>query len=221
MDGRGEVLQNVTISEEEREEVRRNVRAFARRTPLIPLPLPLRVGRKEVRIFMKLESLQPIGSFKVRGGGEAVRAFVKRQTDGTQGACLVTASAGNMAQGMAYAAQKAGGGVRVVTVVPNTAPEAKLDRVRELGGEVVSVPMADWWQLVVSHNAEPILPDSVRQGKYGFVHPVADRSVVVGHATMAWEIVEQLQELAPDSPRVAAVVAPYGGGALVAGVAAG
>ncbi len=159
------------------------------RTPLV---------RFSDRIWLKLECLQPIGSFKLRGALSAVRAATPAElADG-----VVTASAGNMAQGVAWAAREAGVPARVIA--PEAAPRAKLDRVEELGAEVVAVPHEEWWQAMVERG---------REGVPGlFVHPVEDELVMAGNGTIGLELAE-------DAPDVDAVLIPWGGGGLTTGIA--
>ena len=146
------------------------------------------------RIQLKLECLQPIGSFKLRGALNAVRS-------GPRGD-LVTASAGNMAQGVAWAARETG--VRARIVAPETAPRAKLDAVERLGGEVLLVPHEAWWQTMV---------DRGRAGVEGrFIHPVEDQLVMAGNGTIGLELLE-------DAAPFDTVVVPWGGGGLTSGIA--
>jgi threonine dehydratase len=161
------------------------------RTPLVAL------GTGE-RIWLKLECLQPVGSFKLRGALSAVRAASPAEV-----ACgVVTASAGNMAQGVAWAAREAGVPARVIC--PEGAPRAKLDRVEALGGEVVPVSHEEWWQAML---------DRGRDGVEGlFVHPVADSAVMAGNGTIGLEVAEE-------APEFDAVVIPWGGGGLTTGIA--
>jgi threonine dehydratase len=161
------------------------------RTPLVPFA-------PDPRILLKLECLQPIGCFKLRGALSAIRAASPAElADG-----VVTASAGNMAQGVAWAAREAGVHARVIA--PAGAPRAKLDRVEELGGEVVSVSHEEWWQAMV---------DRGREGVPGmFVHPVADETVMAGNGTIGLEIAE-------DAPEFDTVLIPWGGGGLTSGIA--
>jgi threonine dehydratase len=150
-------------------------------------------------IYLKLECLQPIGSFKLRGALNAIR-----QHDGArlmEGA--VTASAGNMAQGLAWAGRQAG--VRTTVVMPDSAPMTKRRAVERLGGRIVSVPFDRWWQ-VLRERRYPGLPGL-------FVSPVADQHMIEGNGTIGLEIAEQL-------PRIDAVLVPFGGGGLVSGIAA-
>jgi threonine dehydratase len=115
---------------------------------------------------------------------------------------VVTASAGNMAQGVAWAAREAGIAARIVA--PDTAPRAKLDAIERLGGEVILVPHEVWWQTVVERRYEGV--DGL------FVHPVEDDAVLAGNGTIGLELCEELDDFD-------AVVAPWGGGGLTTGVA--
>ena len=148
-------------------------------------------------IWLKLECLQPIGSFKLRGALSAIRAASPVELAGG----VVTASAGNMAQGVAWAAREAGVAARIVA--PDTAPRAKLDAVERLGGEVIPVPHEVWWQTLVDRRYAGV--DGL------FVHPVEDEAVMAGNGTIGLELCEELD--------FDAVVAPWGGGGLATGVA--
>jgi len=161
------------------------------RTPLVPL------GADD-RIRLKLECLHPIGSFKLRGAFSAIRAASEAEL--AHG--VVTASAGNMAQGLAWAAREAG--VRARVIAPADAPRAKLDRVAALGAELVPVTHEEWWQAMV---------DRGREGVAGlFVAPAAEEAVMAGNGTIGLEIAE-------DAPEFDAVVIPWGGGGLTTGIA--
>jgi threonine dehydratase len=150
------------------------------------------------RIRLKLECLHPIGSFKLRGAFSAIRAASAREL--AEG--VVTASAGNMAQGLAWAAREAGVPARVI--VPADAPRAKLDRVEALGAELVPVTHEEWWQAMV---------DRGRAGVDGlFVAPAAEEAVMAGNGTIGLEIAE-------DAPEFDSVVIPWGGGGLTTGIA--
>lgn len=151
-----------------------------------------------VRLYLKLENLQPIGSFKLRGAGNAMAvADPKRRARGVS-----TASAGNMAQGVAFWASRWGVPCRVV--VPDHAPATKLRAVERLGGRIERLPFDDWWRILVEHG-EPGRDDL-------FIHPVSDPPVVAGNGTIGLEILEDL-------PDLDAVVVPYGGGGLSCGIA--
>jgi threonine dehydratase len=155
------------------------------RTPLVAF---------DQRISLKLESLQPIGSFKLRGALNAMRAQPAQD--------VVTASAGNMAQGVGWAARELG--VHATVVAPEHAPRAKLDRVEALGAEVVLVPHEVWWQTMVDRRYEGV--DAL------FIHPVEDELVMAGNGTIGLELAE-------DAPEFDTVVIPWGGGGLTTGIA--
>jgi len=176
------------------EAARERIRGTAVRTPL----LRVRIEDAPAEIYLKLENLQPIGSFKIRGATNAV--MLAPASDWAAG--LVTASAGNMAQGVAWAARELG--VPATIVVPEHAPEAKLAAIKRLGGQVRKLPYDDWWNVIITSHLD---------GTEGlFVHPVQDPGVMAGNGTIGLEILEDLPD--PD-----AVVIPYGGGGLTAGIA--
>ncbi|HTO26100.1 MAG TPA: pyridoxal-phosphate dependent enzyme [Gaiellaceae bacterium] len=178
------------------EEIRRARERIAdsvARTPVVRVDVDA-----PCEVWLKLECLQPIGSFKLRGALSAVRAASSAElADG-----VVTASAGNMAQGVAWAAREAG--VRARIVAPENAPRAKLDAVERLGGEVIPVSHEVWWQTMVDRGH----PDVGGM----FVHPVEDDAVMAGNGTIGLELVEDLDSFD-------AVVVPWGGGGLTTGVA--
>jgi threonine dehydratase len=161
------------------------------RTPLVPLGT-------DSRILLKLECLHPIGSFKLRGAYSAVRAASAAEL--AHG--VVTASAGNMAQGLAWVARESDLPARVI--VPADAPRAKLDKVEALGAEVVPVTREQWWQAMV---------DRGREGVDGlFVAPADEEAVMAGNGTIGLEIAE-------DAPEFDTVIVPWGGGGLTTGIA--
>jgi len=164
------------------------------RTPLVRLA----VDEAPAEIHLKLECLQPIGSFKIRGATNAMAlAGPERLRDG-----VYTASAGNMAQGVAWSARRLG--VAATAVVPEHAPQAKLSALARLGARVEKVPFDAWWQLLV---------DRGQPGrKELFIHPVSDLAVMAGNGTIGLEILEDL-------PDVETVLVPYGGGGLSCGIA--
>jgi threonine dehydratase len=177
------------------------IRAAARRisdtivrTPLIRLEHE----RTPAEIFLKLENLQPIGSFKLRGAGNALELVDPRELE--EG--VWTASAGNMAQAVAWHARERR--VRCTVVVPETAPTTKVDAVARLGAEVVKVPFATWLEVFRTRSYPGM--DGV------FVHPFSDPAVMAGNGTIGIEILEDL----PDAD---AVLVPYGGGGLCCGIA--
>ena len=173
---------------------RERIAGAAIRTPLVRLHVP----EAPAEIYLKLECLQPINSFKIRGATNAI--MLASAAERAQG--LVTASAGNMAQGVAWAARTLG--VPATIVVPEHAPEAKLAAIERLGGRVLKLPYDDWWNVIVSSHVDGI--DGL------FVHPVQDPGVMAGNGTIGLEILEDLPD--PD-----AVVIPYGGGGLTVGIA--
>ena len=173
---------------------RERLRGMVMRTPVVTL----RHDAAAPDIRLKLENLQPIGSFKLRGAGNAMRAMPPAELrDG-----VWTASAGNMAQGVAWCARELG--IACTVVVPEHAPAAKTAAVERLGGRLVRRPFDEWWQILVDRGAS----DQVGY----FIHPVSDADVMAGNATVALEILE-------DVPEVAAIVVPYGGGGLSCGIA--
>ncbi len=176
------------------EAARERIAGTAIRTPLVRL----RIEDAPAEIYLKLENLQPISSFKIRGATNAV--LLAPPGDRAKG--LVTASAGNMAQGVAWAARALG--VPATIAVPDHAPEAKLAAIARLGGRVLKLPYDDWWNVIVTSHLD---------GTEGlFVHPVQDPGVMAGNGTIGLEILDDLPD--PD-----AVVIPYGGGGLTVGIA--
>ncbi len=180
------------------QEARNRIYDSAIRTPLIELPaLGSRSGRS---IYLKLECLQPVGSFKIRGARNAIAAIdPDRLSDG-----VYTASAGNMALGVAWCAREQR--IPCTVVVPDSAPRAKLDKLEQLGARIVPVPFAEWWRVLEEHRFDGVAGT--------FIHPVANAEVIAGNATIGWEIHEEL-------PAVATVLAPFGGGGLSCGIASG
>ena len=182
------------IDLEEIERARERIAHAAIRTPLIPLELP---GAQR-RVWLKLECLQPIGSFKIRGAANAIALADPNAL--ARG--VYTASAGNMAQGVAFIAR--GLGIECRVVVPDTAPKTKLEAIARLGGTVVPVPFDEWWSVIRDHG---------HPKEHGFfIHPVSDPAVIAGNGTVGLEILEDL-------PQLDAVVIPYGGGGLSCGIA--
>jgi threonine dehydratase len=164
------------------------------RTPLVRLEAFDGPGE----IWLKLENLQPIGSFKLRGAANAMRLAPPEALRGG----VVTASAGNMAQGVAWNAREMG--VPCTVIVPEHAPATKLAAIARLGGKVVKLPFDRWWQTLVEHGHPDV--------KGFFVHPVSDPAVIAGNGTIGLEILEDL----PDAD---AILVPYGGGGLSCGIA--
>jgi threonine dehydratase len=175
------------------EAARERIADLAVRTPLVRLSVDA-----PCELYCKLELLQPINSFKIRGAGNAIRAASPAQRE----AGLLTASAGNMAQGVAWVARQLG--LSATIVVPEHAPQTKVAAIERLGGRVLRVPYDEWWQAIVT---------SEIPGHTGlFVHPVADPAVMAGNGTIGLEILEDL-------PDVDTVVIPVGGGGLATGIA--
>jgi len=175
------------------EEARRNIAGIAIRTPLIRLNTD-----NEHEVFLKLESLQPIGSFKIRGAANAMaRAGRDRIARG-----VLTASAGNMAQGVAYCARRMG--IPATVVTPETAPETKLRAVERLGGRIIKVPFEQWWRTFEDRCFPGV--DAT------FIHAFDDPDVMAGNGVIGLELIEDL-------PDLDAVVVPWGGGGLACGIA--
>jgi threonine dehydratase len=163
------------------------------RTPLVRLELG--PGFPDIRL--KLENLQPINAYKLRGAANAVAML--SESDRKLG--VWTISAGNAGQGVAYAARKAGVPSTVVAI--ETAPQAKLERMCALGAKLITVPYEVAWQALEAR--------SYPGAEGTFVHPFDDDNFIAGHATMGLEILE-------DAPDTAAVIASIGGGGLITGV---
>jgi threonine dehydratase len=163
------------------------------RTPIVPL----RIERGEPEIYLKLETLQPIGSFKIRGAYNAVKHLTADQ----RGQGVWTVSAGNAAQGVALAARKTG--ARCSVMVMDTAPDLKLRAIERLGAEIVKATYDECWRTVEAHKSDRM--------RGHFVHPFDDDDFISGNGTIGLEILE-------DVPDVDAVIAPLGGGGLLAGI---
>jgi threonine dehydratase len=177
---------------------RARIAGTALRTPLVRLHVDA-----PQEIWLKLECLQPIGSFKLRGATNAMRRLAEESPE-RLAAGVYTASAGNMAQGVAWGARSLG--IPCTVVVPDTAPATKLAAIERLGARVDKRPFDAWWRVIAEHG-DPALPGT-------FIHPFADPDVMAGNATIALEIQEDL-------PNVEAILVPYGGGGLACGIAAG
>jgi threonine dehydratase len=175
------------------EAARERIAGAAVRTPLLRLHV-----EAPAEIYLKCENLQPVNSFKIRGATNAV--MLAPAPERAKG--LVTASAGNMAQGVAWTARELG--VPATIAVPEHAPQAKLAAIERLGGRVLKLPYDDWWNAIVTSRVDGV------EGL--FVHPVQDPGVMAGNGTIGLEILDDLP--APD-----AVVIPYGGGGLTVGIA--
>jgi threonine dehydratase len=168
------------------------------RTPLVRIELP-RGTAPVSELYLKLEVLQPIGSFKIRGAYNVVRQLTPSQLkDG-----VWTVSAGNAAQGVALAARKVGAACSVM--VMDTAPETKLKAIERLGASIVRATYDECWKTVETHGSDRM--------RGHFVHPFDDDRFIAGNGTAGLEILEDL----PDAD---AIIAPLGGGGLLAGIAA-
>jgi threonine dehydratase len=181
------------IALDEIQRAREVLEGTAMRTPLVRLE-----ADSDTEIWLKLELLQPVRSFKIRGAGNAIlQASDEELANG-----VVTASAGNMAQGVAYAARLRG--VPATIVVPEHAPQTKIDAIERYGGRVIRVPYEEWWQVLVTGRYEGV--DGL------FIHPVDNNRVMAGNGTIGLELLEQLSDF--DT-----VAVPYGGGGLLTGIA--
>jgi threonine dehydratase len=170
------------------------VAGTAVRTPLVRL----RLDEAPAEIYLKLENIQPIGSFKLRGAYNAAR----RADPAEVAKGLSTASAGNMGQGVAWAAKELG--VPCTVVVPDYAPDTKVSAMERLGATVIKRPFDDWWVALENSGIEGV--DGL------FLHPVENEHVMAGNGTIGLEILEDLPD--PD-----AVLIPFGGGGLTTGIA--
>src|SRR6202171_3654510 len=174
-------------------EARKRIEKTSMRTPLVRLEL----GPKFPDIRLKLENLQPINAYKLRGAANAVAMLP--ESERKRGVCTI--SAGNAGQGVAYAARQAG--VPCTVVVIETAPASKIERMKALGAKLIPVPYDVAWK-ALEERAFPGVEGT-------FVHPFDDHNFIAGHATMGLEILE-------DAPDTAAVIASIGGGGAITGV---
>ena len=174
---------------------RKMIVGSAIRTPLVRL----NVSDAPAEIYLKLENLQPIGSFKIRGAANAMGHLAPKML--ARG--VLTASAGNMAQGVAWRARELG--ITCTVVAPQTAPDTKVRAIERLGGRVIKVSFEEWWR-AFEERAFPGVEAT-------FIHAFDDLNVMAGNGTIALEIVEEL-------PEFDAIVIPWGGGGLTCGIAA-
>lgn len=174
---------------------RERIKDYVVRSPLVALNL----DETEADIYLKLENLQPINSFKLRGASNAIA--VARADQLARG--VYTASAGNAAQGLAWNARRLG--LSCTIVVPDTAPQNKLEAIARLGAGILKVSYGDWWQVRIDHGYKPL------EGRL-YVDPANDPAVMAGDGTIGLEILEDL-------PDVDAVVVPWGSGGLSCGIA--
>ena len=174
-------------------DARRVIADSVLRTPLVRLNVPA-----ASEIYLKLENLQPIGSFKIRGATNAIARLLPEKLE--RG--VVTASAGNMAQGVAWCARRLN--IPCTVIAPATAPETKISAIERLGGRVIKVSFDEWWR-AFEERAYPGVDGA-------FIHAFDDPDVMAGNGTIALEILEDL-------PDVDAVIIPWGGGGLTCGIA--
>ena len=179
------------------EAARERIAGTVLRTPLV------RLFVDGPEIWLKLECLQPIGSFKLRGATNAMRRLAAESPEQLAKG-VYTASAGNMAQGVAWGARALG--IPCTVVVPDSAPATKLAAIERLGARVDKRPFDTWWRVIADHGDPRV--------DAAFIHPFADEDVMAGNGTIALEILEDL-------PNARAVLVPYGGGGLACGIAAG
>jgi len=176
------------------EDARKRLAGILPRTPLIRLE-----DGDAGELYLKLENLQPVRSFKIRGSANAIAMLDAAALK----AGVYTASAGNMAQGLAWNARRLS--VRCIAIVPDGAPRVKLEAIQRLGAETISLPFDDWWNVMATHRYAPLEPAH-------FIHPSSDVDVMAGNGTIGLEILEDL-------PDVNSVLVPFGGGGLSCGIA--
>jgi len=179
------------------EDIRRAQAAVSKaaiRTPLVRL----NVWDAPAEIYLKLENLQPIGSFKIRGAANAMSLMSRAEL--AKG--VLVASAGNMAQGAAWNARRLG--VPCTVIAPDYAPDTKAQAIERLGGRVIKVPFDRWWQTFTDRSYPGV--DAV------FIHSFDDDRVMAGNGTIGLELLEDL-------PEVDTVLIPWGGGGLAGGIA--
>jgi threonine dehydratase len=176
-------------------DARGMIAGSAIRTPLVRL----NYDEATAEIYLKLENLQPIGSFKIRGATNAMAHLAPEIL--ARG--VVTASAGNMAQGVAWRARELG--IPCTVIAPETAPANKVNAIERLGGRVIKVPFEAWWRAFEERSFPGV--------EATFIHAFDDLNVMAGNGTIALEIFEDL-------PDVDAILVPWGGGGLTCGIAA-
>jgi threonine dehydratase len=183
------------ISPQDIDESRKRLKDLIIRTPLVPLNFE----DGPADIYLKLENLQPTGSFKVRGAGNAIELLSPAQ----RAKGVYTCSGGNMAQALAWHAHRYR--IPCTAIVPDTAAETKLSGIRRYGADIIQVPFEEVWKVATDH-VYPPLSDRV------FVHPFSNAQMIAGNGTIGFEILEDL-------PDVDSVIVPFGGGGLFAGIA--
>ena len=184
----------ISVSLQDIKDAQQRIQGKVNRTPLIRFYGDDLPGE----IYLKLENLQPIGSFKLRGAYNAISTADRSLlNDG-----VYTASAGNMAQGIAWIARTMN--IPCTVIVPDHAPQTKLDAITRLGAKFIKIPFNDWWQVLVTRKFKGM--------KGLFIHSVSDPAVIAGNGTVGLEILEDL-------PDVDAMIVPFGGGGLISGIA--
>jgi len=183
------------ISLDEIEQARKRIAESTLRSPLVHLG----VDDAPADIYLKLENLQPTGSFKARGAGNAIALLSDQERD--RG--VYTCSAGNMAQALAWHARR--NRIPCTVIVPDTAPETKLAAIKRFDAKVIKLSWDDFWQVATTHQYAAL-------EKSVFIHPFADRRMIAGNGTIGLEILEDL-------PNVDSVIIPFGGGGLATGIA--
>jgi len=179
-------------------QARRNISSIVIRTPLLKLGLHTHEAKEGIEIYLKLENLQPLGSFKIRASVNAIAHIPDDQL--AEG--VWTASAGNMAQGLALRARDKK--IPCTVIVPDTAAQTKVEALKNIGAKLIIVTFDRWWQALQERTYPGVT------GK--FVHVCDDTNVMAGNGTIGWEIIEDL-------PDVDAIVIPWGGGGLTVGIA--
>ena len=187
-------MKTLRVGLEEVKHAQVAIQGAAIRTPLVRL----NVWDTSAEIYLKLENLQPIGSFKIRGAANAMTAMSPAELK--KG--VLVASAGNMAQGAAWNARRLG--VACTVIAPDYAPETKVRAIERLGGRVIKVPFDRWWQTFTDRSYPGI--------DAAFIHSFDDERVMAGNGTIALELLEDL-------PDVDTVLIPWGGGGLACGIA--
>lgn len=188
------------LDEDEIADARRRIAGAAIRTPLVPA--------KDGRTWLKLECLQPTGSYKIRGATNALKA---RLEAGPRPGSIVTASAGNFGQALVAAAASLG--LPAVVHVPDKAARVKVENLKRMGATVREHSFDEWWRIMETRDTgEGEGSGAEAAGGAAFFHPVCEREVIAGAATIGEEIIEDL-------PDVEAVLIPIGGGGLASGIA--
>jgi threonine dehydratase len=184
------------ISLDEIEQARKRIAESTLRAPLVHLGVD---DDAPADIYLKLENLQPTGSFKARGAGNAIALLSDQER--SQG--VYTCSAGNMAQALAWHARR--NRIPCTVIVPDTAPETKLQAIKRFDAKIIQLPWDGFWQVATTHHYAAL------EGS-AFIHPFADRRMIAANGTIGLEILE-------DIPNVDSVVIPFGGGGLATGIA--